>query len=127
LFAFNGKKNKEKSQENNLENYIHTEYQKMGPVKLVNFKREKIKPSIILWVTRDLFFVPGWGALFKKSYTTDTTPAILILIVLVSWPKYNIFKQIPYEHLICWNKINESFPWNIIILSGENYSIFCKL
>jgi hypothetical protein len=48
---------------------------------------------VILWVTRDLFFVDGWGALFKKGYPTDTTPAIFILLFLVSWPKQNIFKS----------------------------------
>ena len=48
---------------------------------------------VFLWVTRDLFFVDGWGAWFKKGYASDTTPAIFILMFLVLWPKNNIFKS----------------------------------
>jgi hypothetical protein len=47
----------------------------------------------VLWVTRDLFFVPGWEVFFGgKKYVTDATPAILIVVLLFMWPKFNIFK-----------------------------------
>jgi len=78
---------------------------------------------VFLWVTRDLFFVPGWGDLFEKGYPTDTTPAILILFLIVAWPKENIFIGRPYSHLITWQTINDNFPWNIILLSGGGIAL----
>ena len=47
---------------------------------------------VSLWISRDLFFAPGWGDLFEKGYPSDTTPAIMIVLFLTAWPKYNIFK-----------------------------------
>jgi len=77
----------------------------------------------VLWVTRDLYFVSGWGDLFKKGFVTDTTPAILILVLLVAWPKENIFKGNKYECLITWKVINEHFPWNILLLCGGGLAL----
>ncbi len=78
---------------------------------------------VFLWVTRDLFFVPEWRDLFEKGYPTDTTPAILILFLIVAWPKENIFIGRPYSHLITWQTINDNFPWNIILLSGGGIAL----
>jgi hypothetical protein len=47
----------------------------------------------VLWVTRDLFFVPGWDYFFGGNrYVSDATPAIFIIILFFMWPKFNIFK-----------------------------------
>lgn len=95
-----------------------------------------------LWLTRDLYFAPGWGILFQKGlvlssyvfiiclyfdmllslfyrYVSDTTPAILILFLLVIWPKRNIFKGHKYDHLVQWKTITTSYPWHILLLGGN--------
>jgi len=78
---------------------------------------------VVLWISRDLFFVPGWGSLFADKFPSDTTPAILVTILLVAWPKHNVFKGLPYRHLITWKEINDQFAWNIIILSGGGLAL----
>lgn len=59
----------------------------------------------------------------SSSFVTDTTPAILILVLLVAWPKENIFKGFKYECLITWKVINEHFPWNILLLCGGGLAL----
>jgi len=57
------------------------------------------------------------------KFPSDTTPAILVAILLVAWPKENIFSGRPYSHLITWKKINDQLAWNIIILSGGGLAL----
>jgi hypothetical protein len=46
----------------------------------------------VLWVTRDLFFVPGWEYFFGgDKYVSDATPSILIVILFFMLPKHNLF------------------------------------
>lgn len=78
---------------------------------------------VVLWITRDLFFAPGWGDLFTKGYPSDVTPVIFIVILLTAWPKENIFKGKPYRNLITWKEINEKFAWNVILLSGGGLAL----
>jgi hypothetical protein len=115
---------------------------------------------VLLWLTRDLFFVPGWQYFFTEKladektriYVSDTTPAILIIILMFVWPKHNIFKgnittvmprlldnglkqfhsilhSIPffrigkdYEHLIGWKDFIK-FPWDVILLGGGSLAL----
>lgn len=57
------------------------------------------------------------------SYVTDTTPAILILILISMWPKENIFKGKEYNQLIEWKTIQQVFPWNIILFAGGSFAL----
>ena len=76
-----------------------------------------------MWITRDLFFAPGWGDLFSKGYPTDVTPVIAMVVFLTAWPKENVFKGRPYQHLITWKEINDKFAWNVILLSGGGLAL----
>ena len=80
---------------------------------------------VVLWLTRDLYFVDGWQAVFgaKKSFVTDTTPAMLIVLLLFIWPKENIFDGKPYGHLITWKNIDKDFPWDVILLGGGSLAL----
>ena len=78
---------------------------------------------VLLWLTRDLVFTSGWESLFGgKKYVSDTTPAILIVILMFAWPKNNIFKGKEYEHLIGWKDFH-NFPWDVILLSGGSLAL----
>ena len=56
-------------------------------------------------------------------YITDTTPAILISILIFAWPKENIFKGKPYAHLIGWKELEKNFPWEVILLGGGSLAM----
>lgn len=79
--------------------------------------------AVVLWLTRDLHFVPGWQALFQKGYITDTTTAIFVLFCLVAWPRKNIFKGERYTPLIVWSDVEKMFPWNAILLLGGSLAM----
>lgn len=74
----------------------------------------------ILWITRDLFFVPGWSYFFDgDTYVTDTTPCILIVIVMFAWPKKNIFKGTS----IAIHEHSELFSFQVFIYKERNMRI----
>lgn len=60
--------------------------------------------------------------MFYLSYVSDTTPAILIVILTFMWPKKNIFKGHAYEHLLKWSDMRD-FPWEVILLGGGSLAI----
>ena len=75
-------------------------------------------------MTRDLYFIPGWGAIFKKGFVTDTTVAMVVLFILIVWPNKNIFKGgVEYKPLIAWSDIEKMFPWSVIILLGGSLAM----
>lgn len=95
---------------------------------------------ILLWLTREPI-VDGWHSFFgydklflnffnqsliifivEKRYVSDTTPAILIVILSFVWPKKNIFVGYRYEHLLKWKDMID-FPWDVILLGGGSLAI----
>ena len=46
-----------------------------------------------------------------------------MVVLLVAWPKNNIFSGKKYEHLVDWRTINDSFPWYIILLGGGGLAL----
>jgi hypothetical protein len=74
-------------------------------------------------------FVRNSALVFKNSfkkrsklllyrYISDTTPAIVVLVLIFIFPKENIFKGKPYEHLMSWKELKDKFPWEVIMLGG---------
>jgi hypothetical protein len=78
---------------------------------------------VLLWLTRDLYFVNGWNYFFQDKFVSDTTPVILILLIMSIWPKKNIFKGNNYEHLIDWKNVQDFFPWHIILFAGGSLAL----
>ncbi|CAF0823698.1 unnamed protein product [Brachionus calyciflorus] len=103
---------------------IRDKYENLGPYtweqKSIGFWFILV---VTLWITRDLYFVPGWGVLFKKDYITDTSSAILVLILICAWPKDNPFTSDTYEPLMTWKKIEKLFPWSLIFLIGGSLAM----
>ncbi len=56
--------------------------------------------------------------LLELRYVTDTTPAIIAVILIFCCPKKNIFDGHPYQHLIEWKELQNTFPWAILLLLG---------
>lgn len=109
---------------NALENLIRRQYESLGPLTW-----EQISIGVwfclvvILWMTRDLFFVPGWSHFFRDGYVTDSSSAILVVFIITSWPKQNIFSGKKYEALLSWKFIQTNFPWSIILLVGGSLAM----
>jgi di/tricarboxylate transporter len=57
------------------------------------------------------------------SYVTDTTAAIMILLVICAWPKTNPFKCDIYEPLLTWKDIEKQFAWKLIFLLGGAFAL----
>ncbi len=69
--------------------------------------------AALLWLTRDLHFIPGWVAIFPKGIT-DTVAAVFVLFSMLAWPKKNIFKGELYEPMLAWTEVEKMFPWNVV-------------
>jgi hypothetical protein len=39
-------------------------------------------------------------------------------VLIFIFPKENIFKGKPYEHLMSWKELKDKFPWEVIMLGG---------
>lgn len=79
--------------------------------------------AVLLWLTRDLHFVPGWQHGFSKGYISDTTTAIFVLFCTMVWPRKNIFRGEKYVPLMVWNDVEKMFPWSVIILLGGSLAM----
>ncbi|RNA30676.1 solute carrier family 13 member 1 [Brachionus plicatilis] len=78
---------------------------------------------VILWLTRDIQGLYGWGLLFQPKYVSDATPAVLAVFFLFACPKNNIFQGEDYVHLMNWKQLQTIFPWNVILLIGGGLAI----
>ena len=125
------KKNKVNIEENLSKQYdpltitIRKRYDELGPL---TWEQGSVAflfiLLVILWLSRDFYFVDGWQIIFeKKTYVTDTTPAMFIVILLFIWPKENIFAGKTYGHLITWKNIENDFPWDVILLGGGSLAL----
>ena len=79
--------------------------------------------AVVLWLTRDLQFIPGWQNGFSHGFITDTTTAILVLFCIMVWPKKNIFKGENYFPLMSWVDVEKMFPWSVVILLGGSLAM----
>ncbi|RNA06658.1 solute carrier family 13 member 2, partial [Brachionus plicatilis] len=106
-----------------LKKMIKNRYDQLGPISF-----DQISVGILfvlcvlLWLTREPI-VDGWHRFFGyDKYVSDTTPAILIVILSFVWPKNNIFQGHKYEHLLKWSDMI-NFPWDVILLGGGSLAI----
>jgi sodium-dependent dicarboxylate transporter 2/3/5 len=104
---------------------IRKEYNDLGPY---TWEQKSIGSlflvAVVLWLTRDLNFAPGWGALFKDGFLTDASAAILVLFFCAAWPKENCFRRgVLYQPLLSWKEAERIFQWNVILLLGGSLAM----
>ncbi|EDV21875.1 uncharacterized protein TRIADDRAFT_12696, partial [Trichoplax adhaerens] len=84
---------------------------------------------VLLWLTRNPGFIPGWAALFPKGYVSDATSAILIAFLLHMIPdippwKYNFFNP-PKRvgRILTFDVTQRNLSWNVILLLGGSFAL----
>ncbi|KAL3857546.1 hypothetical protein ACJMK2_012200 [Sinanodonta woodiana] len=123
----NGKRRKP-----NVKAIIQEEYRKLGPI---DFAQAAVMVHfavlVLLWITRDLGGLSGWGNLFKKKYISDCVPAILISVLLFIVPTKipRVFgcggtdRKEKTKPLLHWSVVHEKLPWGVFLLLGGGFAM----
>ncbi|XP_062610508.1 solute carrier family 13 member 2-like isoform X2 [Saccostrea cucullata] len=111
-----------------VRNVIRQQYEELGSITfgqgavIIHFVL-----LALLWVTRDLGGVGGWGDIFPERTVTDSTPAILIAISLFLFPSvlpHNFKgKGKPLPPLLPWQAAEKMVPWGVILLLGGGFAL----
>ncbi|CAJ0576776.1 unnamed protein product, partial [Mesorhabditis spiculigera] len=127
----------EQAQQDNIGRMIRTSYDDLGSMTFA----EKSVMSwfgvlVLLWATRDLGFVRGWGdLLFAPDHAkmlTESVSGIVVVYVMFLWPKYGFgdeqrsrrpLKANENDRILTWPIITEKLSWSIIILVGCGFCI----
>lgn len=119
---------------------LRKEYDALGPI---TFAQGAVLGHflllVILWISRDLGGVGGWGDLFPPKTVTDSTPSILISASLFLFPSEvpRLFRCGKDAHsiseskastkevkpLMSWKVVEKSIPWGIILLIGGGFAL----
>uniref|UniRef100_A0A8C6WUR5 Solute carrier family 13 member 3 n=1 Tax=Neogobius melanostomus TaxID=47308 RepID=A0A8C6WUR5_9GOBI len=112
---------------------IMEDYKKLGPI---NFAEGAISFFFVLFAillfTRDPKFVTGWSVFFKKGYVSDAVTGVIIVSILFFFPSQKPSlrwwfdphaSNTPYVPLLSWKKVQDSVPWNIILLLGGGFAM----
>ncbi|XP_041377794.1 solute carrier family 13 member 5-like [Gigantopelta aegis] len=128
------KKNK-KSYEG-VRSALEREYKNMGSMSfaevivLINFII-----LAFLWITRKPGFIPGWSSLFAPGFTSDSTCAILISVLMfilparpISWRGSSRKDLIAgafnhYEPILNWKIVNDKLSWGVLLLMGGGFAL----
>ncbi|XP_071951571.1 Na(+)/citrate cotransporter-like isoform X2 [Antedon mediterranea] len=98
---------------------------------------------LLLWITRDPKFIPGWSVWFKEKYVTDSTCAMLISVSLFMFPveppgwtcrrPTTKKSSSPAEaastttndcgSILTWPAVHQKMAWNVIILLGGGFAM----
>lgn len=87
---------------------------------------------VFLWLFRDPPNVNGWGTsgAFKDGYVSDSTPCILLSVLLFLLPAEipRVFKRAKggppvYIPILDWRVVVQKLPWGVIILLGGGFAI----
>ncbi|XP_033747489.1 LOW QUALITY PROTEIN: solute carrier family 13 member 2-like [Pecten maximus] len=119
---------------------LRREYTALGPI---TFAQGAVMGHflllVILWISRDLGGVGGWGDLFPEKTVTDSTPSVLISASLFLFPSEipNIFRfgktdesiydskasKMAVKPLMSWKVVEKSIPWGVILLIGGGFAL----
>ncbi|GFO37724.1 solute carrier family 13 member 5-like [Plakobranchus ocellatus] len=124
-----------------IKEMIADEYSQLGPlvfgqvVVLVLFI-----VLVVLWITRDVGGVAGWGRHFKS--VSNSLPGILVGILMFVLPstipclgsydtdihvdaagKENYKSQLRVRPLMTWEYLNRKMPWQLVLLLGGGFAI----
>ncbi|XP_047601622.1 Na(+)/dicarboxylate cotransporter 3 isoform X1 [Lutra lutra] len=112
---------------------IREEFQNLGPIK---FAEQAVFTLFcmfaILLFSRDPKFIPGWASFFTPGFVSDAVTGVAIVIILFVFPSQRpSFKwwfdfkasNEETEPLLTWKKVQDTVPWNIILLLGGGFAM----
>ncbi|XP_025787982.1 solute carrier family 13 member 3 [Puma concolor] len=112
---------------------IREEFQNLGPIK---FAEQAVFTLFcmfaILLFSRDPKFIPGWASFFTPGFLSDAVTGVAIVTVLFFFPSQRPslkwwfdFKasNAETEPLLTWKKVQDTVPWNIILLLGGGFAM----
>ncbi|XP_048078206.1 Na(+)/dicarboxylate cotransporter 3 isoform X7 [Ursus arctos] len=112
---------------------IREEFQNLGPIK---FAEQAVFTLFcmfaILLFSRDPKFIPGWASLFTPGFLSDAVTGVAIVTILFFFPSQRpSFKwwfdfkasNAETEPLLTWKKVQDTVPWNIILLLGGGFAM----
>ncbi|ESP05098.1 hypothetical protein LOTGIDRAFT_227796 [Lottia gigantea] len=113
---------------------IRDQYDALGPITYAQGSVLVLFGILVVcWISRDLGGVGGWGDLFKDGYVRDSTPAVLLAVLLFVLPaeKPAIFcwgtdedeKPKPTRALLTWKDAHEKLPWSLFLLLGGGFAL----
>lgn len=111
------------------------EYRALGPVKFSEIiVAVDFIAVVAFWLSRSPPNSDGWGDAFvreKVSYASDSTPIILLVLVLFilpdSWPQVfcwaDNYSMPRYSPIMTWKSAQEKVPWGVLILLGGGFAL----
>ncbi|XP_053388953.1 Na(+)/citrate cotransporter-like, partial [Mercenaria mercenaria] len=85
---------------------------------------------VCLWLFRAPPNITGWGNFFFFRFVSDSTPCILLSVLLFLLPaeKPKVFwlakdDRPSYVPLIDWKSVSQKLPWGVIVLLGGGFAI----
>ncbi|KAK7916530.1 hypothetical protein WMY93_012291 [Mugilogobius chulae] len=124
-FSFLWKCGGEKSEkEKAARKVLEEEHKALGPMSPQEiFTSVVFLAMVLLWLTRDPGFIPGWASLFPDytGYITDATVALLLGVLFFITPAYGPSKN--YDTMISWKEFQNSMPWTVALLVGGGFAL----
>ncbi|XP_050410550.2 Na(+)/citrate cotransporter isoform X1 [Patella vulgata] len=123
-----------KSNGERVKQVIREQYEALGPVTYAQGSVMLLFGLLVIfWISRDLGGIGGWGDLFRDDYVKDSTPALLLVLLLFFLPskapkvfcmadKYNDKVGTP-RPLLIWNDVHEKLPWALFLLLGGGFAL----
>ncbi|XP_021094743.1 solute carrier family 13 member 3 isoform X2 [Heterocephalus glaber] len=112
---------------------IREEFQNLGPISFAERTVFILFCTFaILLFSRDPKFIPGWASLFKPGFVSDAVTGMTIVTILFFFPSQRpSFKwwldfkapNVETKPLLTWQKVQDSVPWNIILLLGGGFAM----
>eukprot|EP00794_Sanderia_malayensis_P014377 gene14377-15875_t len=112
---------------------IKIEYQSLGKISFAEVAvLLHIVILVILWLTKEPQFMPGWSVLFRDNYVSDGTVAMLIVFLLFQCPSEK-------PNILCWKRrkgsslskkpildlktVSDKLCWDVLVLLGSGFAI----
>lgn len=112
---------------------IRTHFKQLGRLSIREIQVLIIFVALVaLWLFRAPPNISGWGnaGTLKKGYVSDSTPCILLSILLFLLPAEmpKVFchakdEKPSYTPLLDWKSVSQKLPWGVIVLLGGGFAI----